>query len=99
MPHHTSTLWPSILHFEIWFSRNCTSCRYRDRPFEDSTSHETCSFLGGALSSYIKSEMLPDDLSAIIFGTSLAVSTPDDAHAPFMCKSRKDKRGRHSKHL
>jgi len=94
MPHHTHTLWPTLLDFEQWVTRNCPACRWRTKPNPNGPPHYPCNFAPKVCILHIKDRELPDNLAEIVFGLNSGPIDDCIGVAPYMCRSRLDKRGR-----
>ena len=94
MPHHTHTLWPTLLEFGQWTARNCPACRWRTQANPNGPPHAPCDLPPKVCILHIRNKELPAEFEKIIFGPNSGPIYDYIGLAPYTCRSRLDKRGR-----
>jgi len=88
------TLWPTLINLETWVSRNCPNCRYIKHPTPNCEPVKYCDSSSKILIAHLQDTEIEESYVKLIFGLDKPTPANDTPQVPFMCQSRKDKRGR-----
>jgi len=91
------TLWPTLIDFEQWVSRNCPTCRWSSPGSDQQRPDEYCNASAKCLVAHLHDTEISQEHAQLILGPTLVNSPNSNPFAPHLCKSRKDKRGRPAK--
>ena len=90
------TLWPTLIDLETWVSRNCPNCRYVNKPRPECGPYDHCNLSAKCLNAHLQDTEIAEGHVSLLFGPAKVTPANDTPQVPFMCQSRKDRRGRPS---